>query len=1444
MRKIIAFSAGLVVLAAIAAPPLEKAVSEFGTLREITPEPTTARAPQREAALQMPVTFALDSQADFDLCTVVDANEDGVTWKYSDKSGCYSAMTGSVTSPADDWLILPVINFGDKEKNYSMTVNISKLVKAETIEICISKDENTENAVTIYSGDVEANSFSSNKSVTVDFSVVSPGDYYLMFHAITETPGNELYVSDINIWVNKPQTFTVPFEMAPATDEVKHFTVINSDDDDKTWFFDSNNNGFAIESHKEHASNDYLKLPTIEIEEAGNYKFSWNARVWGEPQSVEVLIGEGDDLADYRTIFSEPSATGTYKREVVFTVDEPGEYQLVFHCTTPANSYKLVVKDFSLVATDEEVAQPLPLHEDGPLTVGTEGTFSSPFTYEANTRVKLTFEATGGDVTVGLGNAPAAEAMATLFTTESAEGNNEQSQVFILPGEGIGYLGFTAAAEVEISNINLMTYTEEDEAYQLPFSMQPTKTQFLEFQVVNANNDDATWIYYEEFGAARATYSTQNKSDDWLIFPAINVPSTGEMLSFSMNVRGMAVTLPETFEVWVGKTADTEEMVKLYESGEIRTETFQPVSFSFTPQWTGITHFAIRSTSEPKMFYLFVRDFAIKSDGRSSAIPRTITDLSAKAEGQGSLNAIVTFTMPTVSEAGDAMASDAELTAEITTRAGSTTVKGTPGEKIETTVESGQGMGEITVTVSNAEGKSNPTSTSVYTGQDTPSAANVTGLKADKTNRSVVISWELPEEGANGGYVDPEKVTYTVLHSTGSGSYLTIAKVEGKCEYTYTIPESYPLEMHYFTVKASNVAGEGESGKGTGIMLGKPYSIPAIEDFSNGTITLGPIGMSTPDSRYTLGWHFDNPAFGFDEAANLSGAALIAYTEEYGPARGRLSLPKFDTRGDNGARVVLRLFNYPHFAETDVYAEIAEGEPVLIGHIAPAKEAGWKEYSLPLPQSLLNQQWIAPYIDFGFDGTNDDEIWMLDRYGMENYYECEIDVRPLITHTLVKAFETTVWTAEIGNYGRTSVTFDTPELCFTDAEGNVDKFAATKSPSTITLETGENIVLTYEVVLGTDMEGEIAYDLIVNVEDDANADNNYFAGTTEVWQQEEFVVRDLKATREADGVHLSWTAPSTGYGILYVDNLRSWEYGSQIGLFTNYDGDGQPLSSFSGATFPGMGVPKGWQVFDYEDAGFDYVYAGYLGSPKSLIAFSPAYGYGAADDWLISPEVRGGTKLDFEVRPLHFGYGREKIEILTSSTTPDPKEFTLLTTYLTEDGDKDKTPYWENVIVTLPEDARYFAIRYASNDIFGVQLDDVIYTPAQEDEGDITYSVFHNGKAIETGVSDTKYLHVSDAAGTYQVAAEKLFGGLHPLSNRVSVEMSGIEGVEAMGVSVTTENGYIVVAGAEGKAVSVTATDGRVLYSTASATSETRIALPAGVYIVTVETTAVKALVP
>ena len=137
--------------------------------------------------------------------------------------------------------------------------------------------------------------------------------------------------------------------------------------------------------------------------------------------------------------------------------------------------------------------------------------------------------------------------------------------------------------------------------------MQPTKEEYNEFQTVNANGDDGVWSYYEQFGAVRYNFSVDNDADDWLILPAVNIPSTDAMIRCAFNVRGMGESpkFTETYEVWEGETPDPASMRKIHTSPEIRNEAFTPMEFSFAPTHTGKTYLAVRATSKKNAFHLF-----------------------------------------------------------------------------------------------------------------------------------------------------------------------------------------------------------------------------------------------------------------------------------------------------------------------------------------------------------------------------------------------------------------------------------------------------------------------------------------------------------------------------------------------------------------------------------------------------------------------------------------------------------------------------------------------------------------------------------------------------------------------------------------------------------------------------------------------------------------------
>lgn len=1446
MKKFILPALCLSTLAAFAAQPLPKAgAGSSGPLREIDLRPMRqAQASPRhispDDALTLPAEYDFSKEA-FAGYPTVDANGDGTTWKFENDyslggTACYESMTA--TAGADDWLILPFVELPSATASYTLSFQSKILVKPEAFDICISPTADISDAVVVKS--VSSELTGSFHPFSADFAVPAAGKYCVMIHATSPQKGLSLYVTQVKVAQAASAGFSVPFSMTPDPEEARYFKFIDTNHDGKTWFYDTSNKGLSYEYSATDDADDYVLFPEITVSEPGNYKFTWTARGWGTSlESMEVLLGQGEDPESFTTLWTEPAVgSSPYRREVVFQIPEAGKWRPALHCSSPAGRYKLLVKEFTLDATDELPAPALPLAVQGPLDVSvSSAAFSPGFRLPETARVRVSFEAKGAALEVGIANAPSAQAASSLFSTEASADFTAVSKVMNLNAGGIRYLVFSSQGNAQVRNLELTMYSEEDEAYQLPFSMRPTAAEFLEFAVVNANNDDSYWSYYEPFNAVRYNFSNTNKADDWLVLPAINVPDADHMLTFSVSARGMVNTLPETFEVWAGKSADPSEMVKLYDSPEISSEVFTPHSFSFSPRWTGVTYMAVRATSEPKMFNLFVRDFKLEAETRTTGVPRPVADLAAEALPKGSEEAKVTFTLPTLAENGTNLSGT--LTAEVKSAKATVTLTGNPGDALSTAIANGQGNGTVGVTVSNEAGSSNPASVTVYTGQDIP--ARVSGLKveAGADNRSAVISWTQSETGATGGYVDPSQVTYTVRHATGGGSYTTVATVKGVESYTYYLAASSPLEMHYFKVIPSNVAGEGQGAdQGAGIVLGKPHTIPATEEFASGSVELGPVGMSYPDDSYTLEWYFDNPANAFDEAANRSGKALVAFTEEEGAARGRLHLPKFDTRTDKGARVVLRLFNFPHFAPTDVFATAYGMTPVAVGRIEPSAETGWKEYSLPLPQELIGKEWVEIYLDFGFPGTEDDEIWMLDRYGMENYLDTEIDLRPVKVHTAVTANEKTEWEFQAGNYGRQAVTFSVPELHFTSADGEDQGFAATfPETSEVTLKPGETTALRYTPVADTSLEGTGAYSITVDVEADGNPDNNTLAAPLKVEIQKEYVVRDLWAERSAgsdDEVTLTWSKPETDWGILYCDNLESWQMGPRIGLFKNHDADGKLTLRFTGATYPGSGAAKAWQVFDYKDGGFDVVYAGYLGTDKSLIVFGPGDAVTRADDWLISPEVKGGTDLTFYVRPLHYAYGSETLEVLTSSTGDAPEDFVLLDTYKTKTGEATKTPYWEEVEMKLPDDARFFAIRYVSLDIFGVQLDDVIYTPAQGDDTELSYSVFRDGEKIATGVKAESYTDHTTASATYHVALEKAYGGLHPFSNRATVESSSVASVETDSLKITASAGLLTVCGAEGKSIDVTAADGKRVYSTAYASSTENIPLSTGVYVVKV----------
>lgn len=96
----------------------------------------------------------------------------------------------------------------------------------------------------------------------------------------------------------------------------------------------------------------------------------------------------------------------------------------------------------------------------------------------------------------------------------------------------------------------------------------------------------------------------------------------------------------------------------------------------------------------------------------------------------------------------------------------------------------------------------------VFTGETVP--AHVVGVKGEISDdmRHFTLYWSAPQEGADGGYINPANLTYNVYlydqNSTSGSSWVSLAKGLENCEYTFT-PDTQ--DYYRIAIEAENVAG-------------------------------------------------------------------------------------------------------------------------------------------------------------------------------------------------------------------------------------------------------------------------------------------------------------------------------------------------------------------------------------------------------------------------------------------------------------------------------------------------------------------------------------------------------------------------------------------------------------------------------------------------------------
>ena len=205
--------------------------------------------------------------------------------------------------------------------------------------------------------------------------------------------------------------------------------------------------------------------------------------------------------------------------------------------------------------------------------------------------------------------------------------------------------------------------------------------------------------------------------------------------------------------------------------------------------------------------------------------PSVVESLTATPAGKQTK---VSFTLPSATAGGASLegkslsyvlVTDGVMPASVATaRAGQT---------VTLNLDLPQGEHTVAVTVADGEQIGQPQALTVYVGSDTPKP--VADIKTSRNGNDFVATWTAPAEGANGGSINTDALTYEVKFYNGV-SYEVTSVTE--CAFTKTFVSAKPVNC-FIEVTAVDGNLKSEVAVSDPVMMGDGYALPFSTDFKS-----------------------------------------------------------------------------------------------------------------------------------------------------------------------------------------------------------------------------------------------------------------------------------------------------------------------------------------------------------------------------------------------------------------------------------------------------------------------------------------------------------------------------------------------------------------------------------------------------------------------------------
>lgn len=147
-------------------------------------------------------------------------------------------------------------------------------------------------------------------------------------------------------------------------ESLNYWTILNLNEDDKTWAFQSSEGTVAIGYNKNLPMDDWLITPPLRLETGKAYRMTIEARTMStDEESFEIMLGSAP-TADAMTLSVIPKTTfknTSYQQfEGYLTAPETGKYYLGIHACSPEYTYRLYIKNLEIYAGESAAGPGVP----------------------------------------------------------------------------------------------------------------------------------------------------------------------------------------------------------------------------------------------------------------------------------------------------------------------------------------------------------------------------------------------------------------------------------------------------------------------------------------------------------------------------------------------------------------------------------------------------------------------------------------------------------------------------------------------------------------------------------------------------------------------------------------------------------------------------------------------------------------------------------------------------------------------------------------------------------------------------------------------------------------------------------------------------------------------------------------------------------------------------